>query len=117
MTILVNKDELKGINFFNSFIEKARKGEQVGGSYIYRENIAERTSTNGQVIRYKYYYVSDMLKDSAEKLLQNIGKWFFKGSKESVAKISKTYETENIAKSYGADKKNMVSAHYGVFFS
>ena len=116
MTILVNKDELKGINFFNSFIEKARKGEQVGGSYIYRENIAERTSTNGQVIRYKYYYVSDMLKDSAEKLLQNIGKWFFKGSKESVAKISKTYETENIAKSYGADKKTWYQ-HIMEYFS
>ena len=116
MAILVNKDELKGINFFNSFIEKARKGEQVGGSYIYRENIAERTSTNGQVIRYKYYYVSDMLKDSAEKLLQNIGKWFFKGSKESVAKISKTYETENIAKSYGADKKTWYQ-HIMEYFS
>lgn len=64
-------------------------------------------TSNGKTVvrRYRYYYISDMLKDSAEKLLKNIGSFFFKGKPEEVEKIEKSYETENIQKDYGADKK------------
>lgn len=91
------------------WLQKARKGEQIGGEYIYRENIEEKVKTqNGKqvITRYKYYYLTDMLKDSAESILSKIGKFFFKGKeKKATEKIEKAYETENIKKDYGADKK------------
>ena len=76
----INSKELKGFSFFDDYIEKAKKGEQVGGDYIWRENIAEKVSNqNGKEVvrRYKYYYISDLLKDSADKILNNISKFFF----------------------------------------
>ena len=63
---LVNLNELKSTSFYGDMIEKAQKGEQVGGSYIWRENVPEKVRTkDGQTIvtRYKYYYIKDMLKD------------------------------------------------------
>lgn len=106
--IIVDTSELKHTSFYEKFIEKAQKGEQVGGSYIYRENVPEKVRTKGGqtiVTRYKYYYITDMLKDSADKLLKNIQKFFFKGKEEEVKKIDEAYTKENIKKDYGADKK------------
>lgn len=106
--IIVDTSELKHTSFYEKFIEKAQKGEQVGGSYIYRENVPEKIRTKGGqtiVTRYKYYYITDMLKDSADKLLKNIQKFFFKGKEEEVKKIDEAYTKENIKKDYGADKK------------
>ncbi len=108
MGFLFDMRGLRGDPYFERIIEKARKGEQVGGEYIFRENIGENVKTsNGKTVvrRYRYYYISDMLKDSAEKLLKNIGSFFFKGKPEEVERIEKSYETENIQKDYGADKK------------
>lgn len=120
MKIGFNPNELKGISFFDSYIEKAKKGEQVGGDYIYRENITEKTSTgkNGNQVtrRYKYYYITDLLKDSADKILKNIGNFFFKGKPEEVKKIENAYEKENIEKDYGADRKTWYQ-HVMEYFS
>lgn len=119
MKIMVNLKELEGNSYFSKYIEKARKGEQVGGNYIYRENIEEKHSTSGGkevVRRYKYYYVSDLLKDSAEKILSNIGKFFFKGKSDEVKKIDIAYAKENIEKDYGADKKTWYQ-HVMEYFS
>jgi len=106
--IIVNLNELKGFSFYRNYIEKAKKGEMVGGKYMYREEVPEKVKTSKgktTVIRYKYYYLTDMLKDSAEKLLENIGKFFFKGNEKEVKKIENSYKTQNIEKDYGADKK------------
>lgn len=106
--IIVNLNELKGTFFYRNYIEKAKKGEMVGGKYMYREEVPEKVKTSKgktTVIRYKYYYLADMLKDSAEKLLENIGKFFFKGNEKEVKKIENSYKTQNIEKDYGADKK------------
>lgn len=119
MRIVFDANKLAGIEYFDKFIEKARKGEQVGGEYIYRENIGENVRTsNGKTVvrRYRYYYIKDMLKDSADKILSNIGNFFFKGNKEETAKIEKAYETENIQKNYGADKKTWYE-HVMEYFS
>lgn len=102
------------------FIEKAKKGEQVGGDYIYRENITEKVTTGKDgketTRRYKYYYISDLLKDSADKILKNIGNFFFKGKPEEVKRLEKAYESENIEKDYGADKKTWYQ-HVMEYFS
>ncbi len=114
-----NPKKLKGLKIFDDYIEKAQRGEQVGGEYIYRENIGENVRTsNGKTVvrRYRYYYIKDMLKDSADKILSNIGNFFFKGNKEETAKIEKVYETENIQKNYGADKKTWYE-HVMEYFS
>ena len=106
--IIVNLNELKETSFYRNYIEKAKKGEMVGGKYMYREEVPEKVKTSKgktTVIRYKYYYLTDMLKDSAEKLLENIGKFFFKGNEKEVKKIENSYKTQNIEKDYGADKK------------
>lgn len=119
MRIVFDANKLAGNEYFDKFIEKARKGEQVGGEYIYRENIGENVRTsNGKTVvrRYRYYYIKDMLKDSAEKILSNIGNFFFKGNKEEIAKIEKAYESENIQKNYGADKKTWYE-HVMEYFS
>lgn len=119
MRIVFDANKLAGIEYFDKFIEKARKGEQVGGEYIYRENIGENVRTsNGKTVvrRYRYYYIKDMLKDSADKILSNIGNFFFKGNKEETAKIEKAYETESIQKNYGADKKTWYE-HVMEYFS
>ncbi len=119
MKVVFDANKLAGIEYFDKFIEKARKGEQVGGEYIYRENIGENVRTsNGKTVvrRYRYYYIKDMLKDSAEKILSNIGNFFFKGNKEEIAKIEKSYTTENIQKKYGADKKTWYE-HVMEYFS
>lgn len=116
MKLVVDLNRLEG---FDEWVEKARKGEQVGGSYIYRENIPEKVTTkNGKTVirRYYYYYVADMLKDTADKILKNIGSFFFKGKPEEVKRIEKSYETENIQKDYGADKKTWYQ-HVMEYFS
>ena len=116
MKLVVDLNRLEG---FDEWVEKARKGEQVGGSYMYRENIPEKVTTkNGKTVtrRYKYYYVADMLKDTADKILKNIGSFFFKGNQEEVKRIEKSYETENIQKDYGADKKTWYQ-HVMEYFS
>ena len=90
MGFLFDMRGLRGDPYFERIIEKARKGEQVGGEYIFRENIGENVKTsNGKTVvrRYRYYYISDMLKDSAEKLLKNIGSFFFTGKPEEVERI------------------------------
>ena len=115
-----NANELKGISFFDNYIEKAKKGEQVGGSYIYRENITEKTRTNNKgqkvVTRYRYYYIKDFLKDTADKILKNIGEFFFKGNPEEVKKIEAAYTKQNIEHDYGADKKTWYQ-HVMEYFS
>lgn len=119
MKFVVNAKELEGNAFFDRYIEKARKGEQVGGEYIYRENIEEKTTVSGgkqTVRRYRYYYVTDLLKDSAEKILKNIGNFFFKGKPEEIKKIENAYDKENIEKDYGADKKTWYQ-HVMEYFS
>lgn len=120
MKIVYNQNELKGNSIFDSYIEKARKGEQIGGDYIYRENITEKVTTgkdgNQVTRRYKYYYVSDLLKDSAEKILKNIGEFFFKGKPEEVKNIEKAYDKENIQEDYGVDKKTWYQ-HVMEYFS
>lgn len=107
--IVINMEALKGTSYYNNFIEKARKGEQIGGKYLYREEIAEQVKTvKGKTVvrRYNYYYLTDLLKDSAEKILENIGKFFFKGKeKVETKKLDEAYKTQNIEKDYGADKK------------
>lgn len=116
MRLVVDLNRLEG---FDEWVEKARKGEQIGGSYIYRENIPEKvTAKNGKTVtrRYRYYYVADMLKDTADKILKNIGSFFFKGNPEEVKRIEKSYETENIQKDYGADKKTWYQ-HVMEYFS
>ncbi len=119
MRLVLDMSGLRGDPYFERIIEKARKGEQVGGEYIFRENIGENVrASNGKTVvrRYRYYYISDMLKDSDEKLLKNIGSFFFKGKPEEVERIEKSYETENIQKDYGADKKTWYE-HVMEYFS
>lgn len=109
--IVIQKSALDSLNFLNAeTIEKARKGEAVGGEYIHREEIAERTTTdskgNKRVTRYKYYYVDDMLKDSEDTILDKIMKFFYKKYPENKKKIEESYSKENIQKDYGADRKS-----------
>lgn len=88
-----NPDKLKGLKIFDDYIEKAQRGEQIGGEYLYREDIGEKISTsNGKkVVRhYRYYYPENMLKDSAASILKKIGQFFFK--KNPLEKKEKSYQ-------------------------
>lgn len=109
--IVIQKSALETMKFLNAeTIEKSKKGEMRGGEYIHREEIAEKTTTdskgNKRVTRYRYYYVDDMLKDSADTILDKIMKFFYKKYPENKKKIEESYKKENIEKDYGADKKS-----------
>lgn len=100
-------------------IEKARKGEMLGGEYMFRENIAEKvTEKNGKKIvrRYNYYYIKDMLKQSASQILDALGKFIFKGKPDELKKIEKAYTNLNIQENYDADKKTFYQ-HVCEYFS
>ena len=104
---------------FENYIEKSRRGEQKGGKYLWREEIAEkvRTSKGKQTIqRYKYYYLEDFLRDSADAILNNIGKFFFKGKEATeTKKIKNAYSKEDIQKNYGADEKTWMQHVFEYF--
>ena len=104
---------------FENYIEKSRRGEQKGGKYLWREEIAEkvRSSKGKQTIqRYKYYYLEDFLRDSADTILNNIGKFFFKGKEEKeTKKIKNAYSKEDIQKNYGADEKTWMQHVFEYF--
>lgn len=108
--IVVNKSILNSLSFLNAeTIEKAKKGEQLGGEYLYREEIAEKVTTDKdghkKTTRYKYYYVDDMLQESETKLLDRIINFFYKKFPENKEKIESSYEKQNIKNDYGVDKK------------
>ena len=104
---------------FENYIEKSRRGEQKGGKYLWREEIAEkvRSSKGKQTIqRYKYYYLEDFLRDSADTILNNIGKFFFKGKETTeTKKIKNAYSKEDIQKNYGADEKTWMQHVFEYF--
>lgn len=108
--LVIQKAAIDSFNFLNSdIIEKSKKGEMKGGEYIHREEIAERVSTdkkgNKRVTRYRYYYVDDMLKDSADIILDKIVSFFYKKFPEKKKAIKDSYIKQNINKDYNVDEK------------
>ena len=61
--IVINMEALKGTSYYNNFIEKARKGEQIGGKYLYREEIAEQMNLQFDEVIEALDKITDSIKD------------------------------------------------------